>query len=113
MNILLRWLIAATAILISAYLVPGVEVYGIWAALWIAVFLGLFNLILKPILVVLTLPINFLTLGLFIFVINAFLVWLSSTIIQGFLVESFGAAIFFSVILSLVSYALNHLIYKD
>ncbi len=113
MNILLRWLIAATAILISAYLVPGVEVLGIWAALWIAVFLGLFNLILKPILIVLTLPINFLTLGLFIFVINAFLVWLSSTIIQGFIVEGFGAAILFSIILSLVSYALNHLIYKD
>ena len=94
------------SIIISAYLVPGVSVTW-WAAIWVAVLLGLANITLKPILIVLTLPINILTLGLFTLVINGFLIWLLGTIIEGFVVTSFWWAIVFSVVLSVISYLLN------
>ncbi len=109
MKIILKWLIMAASILIAAKLITGVTVVGVWAALWLAVFLAVINIIIKPILVVITLPINILTLGLFTFVINALLVWFSSTIIQGFSVEGFLPALYFSVVLSIVSYLLNML----
>ena len=109
MKIILKWLIMAASILIAAKLITGVTVVGVWAALWLAVFLAVINIIIKPILVVITLPINILTLGLFTFVINALLVWFSSTIIQGFSVEGFLPALYFSVVLSVVSYLLNML----
>ena len=109
MKIILKWLIMAASILIAAKLITGVTVVGVWAALWLAVFLAVINIIIKPILVVITLPINILTLGLFTFVINALLVWFSSTIIQGFSVAGFLPALYFSVVLSVVSYLLNML----
>ena len=107
MKLLLKWLIMAASILIAAKLITGVAITGVWAALWLAVFLAVVNLVIKPILVLVTLPINILTLGLFTFVINALLVWFSSTIIKGFEVEGFLPALFFSVVLSVVSYLLN------
>ena len=107
MNLFLKWLIAALAILISAYVIPGVTISGVWAALWLAVFLGVVNIIIKPILILITLPINILTLGLFTFVINALLILLSATIIKGFEVSGFWQAMLFSFVLSLVSYILN------
>ncbi|MCD4694319.1 phage holin family protein [bacterium] len=110
MNIIMKWLIATLAILISSYLVPGVLVSGIWTALWVALFLGLFNVSLKPVLVILTLPINILTFRLFIFVINTLLILLISTIIKGFEVNNFLSALTFSIFLSLISYLLNYLI---
>lgn len=97
----------AAAILISAYFIPGVVVNGIWAALWLALFLGVINIVLKPILIILTLPINILTLGLFTFVINALLILLSATVIKGFTVSGFWVALLFSVVLSIISYVLN------
>lgn len=107
MKLFLKWLIMAASILIAAKLIPGVAISGIWAALWLAIFLAIINIIIRPILIVVTLPINILTLGLFTFVINALLVWLSSTIIAGFSVAGFLPALYFSVILSVVSYLLN------
>ena len=109
MNLLLKWLIMAASILISAYIIPGVFVSGLWAALWLAVFLGIVNVILKPILIVLTLPINILTLGLFTFVINALLILLASTVIKGFDVSGFLTAMPFSIVLSIVSFVLSNL----
>ncbi len=110
MKILLRWLIMAGSILIAAQLITGVMVSGLWAALWLAVFLAVINIILRPILILITLPINVLTLGLFTFVINAILVWLSSTIIKGFEVSGFLPALLFSIVLSVISYLLNTLL---
>jgi len=107
MTLLLKWLISASAILISAYLIPGIIVASFWTALWLSLFLGMVNAVIRPILVLLTLPINILTLGLFILVINASLVLLASSVIKGFLVEGFFAAMFFSVVLSIISYILN------
>jgi len=112
MNIFVKWLITAIAILIAGKIIPGVEITGPWAALWVAVFLGLLNVVLRPVLILLTLPINILTLGLFTFVINALLVWLISTIIQGFAVEGLLNALLFSIVLSAVTYVLNMIIKK-
>jgi putative membrane protein len=107
MKIILKWLIMSAAIIISAYIVPGVAISGIWASLWVALFLGLANIILKPVLILITLPINILTLGLFTFVINASLVLLSSLVVKGFTVDNFLAALLFSVFLSAISYLIN------
>ncbi|SRR6056297_1199794 len=109
MNILLKWLATTAAILIGAYLVPGVEVAGLWPALWVALFLGLLNVTLKPILIVLTLPINILTFGLFTFIINTLLILLISSVVQGFEISGFLNALIFSLALSIFSYLLNFL----
>jgi putative membrane protein len=109
MKILLKWLIMAASILIAAKLITGVAITGVWAALWLAVFLAVINIVIKPVLILITLPINILTLGLFTFVINALLIWFSGTVIKGFEVEGFLPALFFSVVLSVVSYLLNAL----
>ncbi len=106
MNILLNWLISTLVIIAAAYILPGVTVDGFTAALVAALVLGLINAILKPILILLTLPINILTLGLFTLVINATLVMLAAYIVPGFAVAGFLWALLFGVVLSLVSMAL-------
>ena len=84
MSILLAWIIITVAILLAAYLIPGIKVESLGAAIIGAAILGLLNALIKPILIVLTFPITLLTLGLFIFVINALLFWLAGSIIRGF-----------------------------
>lgn len=103
----LKWLITAIAIVLAAMLVPGVTVASFWTALWLAIFMAIVNVILKPILIVLTLPINILTLGLFTFVINALLILLASSVIKGFEINGFWTAFLFSIVLSFISYVLN------
>ena len=76
MYLLARWLITALAVMLAAYLVPGITVSGLYTALWVALVLGIINAIIRPILLLLTLPINLLTLGLFTFVLNGLLFWL-------------------------------------
>ena len=98
------------AIFISAYLIPGVAVATFWSALWLALFLGIINVLVKPILILITLPINILTLGLFTFVINALLILLAASVIKGFSVSGFWVAMLFSIVLSVVSYLLNVLV---
>ena len=110
MSIIIKWLITVLAIMISSYLIPGVAVAGFWAALWLALFLGIINVLVKPILILVTLPINILTLGLFTFVINAILILLAASVIKGFAVSGFLTAMSFSIVLSIVSYALSSLV---
>jgi putative membrane protein len=107
MIFLIHWLITTIAVLISAYLLPGVTVKGFFAALVTALVLGLINTFIRPILLILTLPINILTLGLFTFVINALLIMLTSAVVPGFDVRSFWWALLFSLVLSLIKWALN------
>ena len=107
MKIFIHWLVAAIAILISAYVLPGVTVDGFVAALVLAVVLGLINAFLRPILVILTLPISVMTLGLFVFVINALMVMLAASIVPGFAVASFWWALAFGIVLALVSAVLH------
>ena len=103
MNILLNWLISSLVILVLSLILPGVTVTGFLPALGAALVLGVINALLKPILIILTLPINILTLGLFTLVINAALVMLAAAVVPGFAVSSFLWALVFGVTLSLVS----------
>ena len=107
---LIRLCLNALALLIVSTVVPGIEVRGVLPALSAAFFLGLVNAILRPVIVILTLPITILTLGLFIPVINAFLLKLVSLMIRGFEVHGFWSAVFGAILLSLVSGLLNFFI---
>lgn len=110
MGFLIRLCLNALALLIVSTVVPGIEVRGVLPALSAAFFLGLVNAILRPVIVILTLPLTILTLGLFIPVINAFLLKLVSLMIRGFEVHGFWSAVFGAVLLSLVSGLLNFFI---
>lgn len=100
MKRLLTWLLAACALLMVAYLYPGVQVQSFGSALIAALVIGLFNMVLRPVLVLLTLPVTLLTLGLFLFVINALLFWAAASLLDGFNVTGFGAALLGSLIYS-------------
>lgn len=102
MKTLLTWLLAACALLLVAYLYPGVQVQSFTSALIAAFVIGLFNMVLRPILVVLTLPVTLITLGLFLFVINALLFWAAASLLDGFHVNGFGAALLGSLIYSAI-----------
>jgi putative membrane protein len=110
MVLFLKWLIMAISIIISSYLIPGVKVNGFFSALWVAFFLGIVNVLIKPILILITLPINVLTLGLFTFVINAMLILLASSVLKGFEVSGFWIAVLFGIVLSLVNYLIGCLL---
>lgn len=103
MNLLIRWLVSAVAILVASYILPGVVLDGLFPAFVLVVVLGLINAVLRPILLLLTLPVNILTLGLFTLVINGLLVLLAAKIVPGFHVRGFWWAVLFSVVLSLVN----------
>ncbi|MFT5969809.1 MAG: putative membrane protein [Flavobacteriales bacterium] len=107
MNFLMRLLISGSAVLLSSYLIDGVVVSGFISALMVALFLGLLNVIFKPLLVLLTIPITVLTLGLFLFVINAIIVLMVDGVVSGFSVSSIWTAILFSFILSLITSVLE------
>jgi len=112
MTLLLRWLLNALALMAVAYLYTGVQITGIWSALIASLVLGLVNAIIRPILILLTLPINILTLGLFTFVINALLFWFVAEIIKGFSVGGFADALIGSVLYSLITLLTSWLIFS-
>jgi len=101
MKIILRVLLSAFAVLIIAHFLSGVTVDNYTSAIIVAIVLGLLRLLVKPILVILTLPVTIVTLGLFLFVINASIVLLASNLIAGFAVSGFWVALLFSLLLSL------------
>ena len=111
MKLLLKWLINALALLGIAYLIRGISVSSFYVALVAALVLGLINALVKPLLILLTLPVNILTLGLFTFVINALLFWFVSTVVKGFSVADFAAAFWGALCLSVVSW-LTHILLK-
>ena len=100
MKIIVKWLLSAAALLAVAYLYGGVQIQSYSAALIAALVIGLFNMILRPVLVVLTLPVTIISLGLFLFVINALLFWAAAGMLDGFHVNGFGAALLGSLIYS-------------
>ena len=110
MKLLLVWLLNALALLAVAYLVPGIHVAGFAAALVAALVIGLVNMIIRPILVLLTLPITLLTLGLFILVINGLLFYLVGNRIQGFDVTTITAGIIGALVYSLLTWVLSALL---
>ncbi len=106
-GLFIRWLILTAAITAASFLMDGIEVTGFFSALGAAAILGVLNAIFRPILIILTLPINVLTLGLFTFVINALLLMMVSGVISGFHVQGFWWAVFGSLVISLVSWFLS------
>lgn len=109
MNLVVNLLVNGLAVFITAYILPGVSVENYWVALIVAVVLGLVNTILKPLFVILTLPVTVITFGLFLFVINALLILIVDNLVPGFTVDSFWWALAFSLVLSLVNSFLNSL----
>ncbi|HYE22235.1 MAG TPA: phage holin family protein [Verrucomicrobiae bacterium] len=109
MSLLWRLVINTAAIMVAAYLLPGVAVSSFWVALVVAIVLGIINIFLKPILVILTLPLTFITFGLFLLVINAVLILLAGAIVEGFEVDGFWWAVLFSVVLSIINSFLSSL----
>lgn len=102
MNFILRMLLTALAVLLLANILPGVSVESYWIAVLVAVVLSLLNLLVKPLLVILTLPVTLITLGLFLLVINAIIILLASKLVSGFAVDGFWTALLFSLLLSLL-----------
>lgn len=102
MTLLLRWLLAACALLLVAYVYEGVQVRSFPSALIAAAVIGLFYMLLRPVLVVLTLPVTVVTFGLFLFVINALLFWAAASVLDGFYVSGFWAALLGSIIYSVI-----------
>ncbi|MBN2428135.1 MAG: phage holin family protein [Deltaproteobacteria bacterium] len=109
-GLMIRWLILALAVMLASYLISGIRVDGFLSALIAAALLAFLNAFFRPILLILTLPINLLSLGLFTFAINAFLLMMVSGVIDGFYVESFGAGLLGSLVISLVSWLLSSFI---
>ena len=110
MNLLLRWLAAALALLLVAYLFPGIAVASFGVAVVAALMLGLVNAFVRPVVKMLTLPLTCLTLGLFSLVVNALLFWGVAAFVDGFAVEGALTALLGSVVYSLATAAANHLV---
>ncbi len=110
MRLLVVWLINAVALLLLPYLLPSIRIEGIGTALIVVLVLGLVNTLLRPLLILLTLPVTLLTLGLFIFVINALLFMMVAHWVDGFIVGGFWSALFGSLLYSIVSWLLSALI---
>ena len=107
MKTLVRWLLLASALLLVAYLYPGVSVTSFGSAMIAAFIIGVFNTLLRPILVLLTLPVTLLTLGLFLFVINALMFWAAAQVLDGFAVNGFVAALIGSLIYSVIGMVID------
>ena len=110
MRLLLAWLINAFALVAVAYLMPGISVASFTTALVAALVLGLINAVVRPVLVLLTLPVTIITLGLFIFVLNGLLFWFVGSFIQGFVVAGFWSGVFGAIVFSLISWLLSALL---
>ncbi len=108
--IIFRWVINALALLVVAYLIPGFAIATVYNALIAALILGLVNALVRPLFFILTLPVTIITLGLFTFVINALMLWLASTIVEGFVISGFVPALLAALVLWVISLLTNWLI---
>ena len=109
-GLLIRWVINALALGITAQIINGIEAHSIMALFVAALVLGILNALLRPIFLYLTLPLNILSLGLFTFVINAFLLWMTGRVVSGFEVRGFLAAFIGSILLAIVSTVFNYIL---
>jgi putative membrane protein len=109
-RIVLIWVLNAVALLAVSYVLPGIEITGFGAALLAALVIGLINTLLRPLLILLTLPITLLTLGLFYFVLNGLLFWWAGILLDGFEVRGFVAAVLGAILYSVIAWALSALI---
>ena len=109
MKLLVRLLINAVAVLICAYFIPGVTVDGFVSALWVAVALAILNTFLKPILMLISFPINLITFGLFTIIVNTIIILLADYLVPGLTIETFWLAVLFGIVLTIVSGILDNL----
>ncbi|MBP0118710.1 MAG: phage holin family protein [Candidatus Nitrotoga sp.] len=112
MRIIATWILNALALLAVAYLLPGIRVDGFFSALIAAMLLGLINVLLRPLLILLTLPVTFVTLGLFVLVINGLLFWFAGSVLKGFDVSGFWAGLTGSLLYSALSFILSFMLRK-
>ena len=110
MMMILHLILSSVAVMFVSYVVPGFDVTNFYSALLAAVVIGLINIIVRPLLLILTLPINIMTLGLFTFVINALMIMLASSIVKGFNVQGFIPAFIGAILLTIVNYFINRVI---
>jgi putative membrane protein len=110
MTLILVWILNAVALLVVAYLLPGITVASFGSALIAALVLGLLNMLVKPVLVLLTLPITIVTLGLFLIILNALLFWFAGSILKGFQVNGFWWAVIGAILYSIISGLLSMLL---
>ncbi len=113
MRLILIWCCNALALLTVAYLLPGVHVDGFGSALVAALVLGLINTLIRPLLILLTLPVTVLSLGLFILVINGLLFWFAGSVLRGFEVSGFWVGMMGALLYSIISYVLSLLVPKN
>lgn len=113
MKVLGNWMLNALIILVAAYILPGVMVEGFFIALLVALVLGILNAVVRPIFIILTLPITIVTFGLFLLVINSVLVYFTSWLVSGFSVANFWWALLFGVVLSILNFVVNSLYAKE
>jgi len=111
MKLIAEWFIVALALILASEIIPGISVSGPYIALIVVLIFGILNITIKPILVLLTLPIHFLTLGLFTFVLNALLFWFVASFVDGFFVENFLSALLGSLVVS-IGNAIGHELFK-
>ncbi len=107
---LLHWSVSAIALMVTAYIMPGIQVGSFFSALITAAVIGLANILIWPVLMFLTLPLNIITLGLFTFVVNGAVLKICAAILPNFKIKNWGSAIFGSILLSIVSAGLHYLI---
>lgn len=112
MKLIINWLLSASALLAVAYLYPGVVVSSFTAALIAAAVLGALNLVIRPLLILLTLPVTLVTLGLFLFIVNALMFWAAAGLVTGLSVKDFGAALIGSLIYSVLQLAIDFVLLR-
>ena len=113
MKIILHWIIISVAVLVSTRIISGINVSPLWVVLIVGACLTLFNMFIKPVINILTLPLNIVTLGLFSLVINGLLFWYLGSIIKGFEVDTFGAAFFGALLVSIINWILKKVFHFD
>lgn len=104
---LTRTIVMTLAVILAAYLLPGVHVNSVWWAILTAIVISLLNSFIRPILIVVTLPFTIISMGLFLFIINAVVIMLASRLVRGFEVDGFGSALLFSLLLTVLNYLLE------
>jgi len=109
-SIIMRLIVLALGVFVAAYLVPGINIAGYGAAIKAALLLGILNIFIKPVLLLLTLPINILTIGVFTLIINGLLLWFVGAVVHGFSISGFLTAILGSIVISVLSILLNRFI---
>ncbi len=106
----IRWLVSAIALAITAWIIKGIEIHGIFSLLIATLVLGILNAIIRPILIILTLPINILSLGIFTFVINAIMLKITASVVEGFEIHGFWAAFIGAIFMSIISTLLTYFV---